>query len=165
MAGQARHDLRLRKDASVNYFDSEGVDREPYMAPGLVTAEKVAKGKLPTDVWWHTIVPTNGSEKTGLSEPEAGGHRRGAWSRPRPGPVTGASISSASGTLGAVAAPLGRHYVLVDSNPEAIEIARAQGWGSPKSRPRSPEPSAQSFSSFFISLREVTRWRLMIGAR
>ena len=47
------------------YFDSEEVDREPYMAPGLVTPEKAARGKLPTDVWWHTIVPTNGREKTG----------------------------------------------------------------------------------------------------
>ncbi|MFP3813849.1 hypothetical protein, partial [Bacillus sp. SIMBA_005] len=43
-------------------FNSEDVDREPYMAPGLVTAEKAARGKLPTDVWWHTIVPTTGRE-------------------------------------------------------------------------------------------------------
>ncbi|HWG82069.1 MAG TPA: site-specific DNA-methyltransferase, partial [Gaiellales bacterium] len=47
------------------HFDSDAVDREPYMAPGLVTPEKRERGKLPTSVWWHTIVPTNGSEKTG----------------------------------------------------------------------------------------------------
>ena len=63
----AKHDTILVyvKDASAYFFDSEEVDREPYMAPGLVTAEKAARGKLPTDVWWHTIVPTNGAEKTG----------------------------------------------------------------------------------------------------
>ena len=63
----AKHDTILVyvKSPADYYFDSEEVDREPYMAPGLVTPEKVAKGKLPTDVWWHTIVPTNGREKTG----------------------------------------------------------------------------------------------------
>ena len=63
----AKHDTILVyvKDPAAYFFDSEEVDREPYMAPGLVTAEKAARGKLPTDVWWHTIVPTNGREKTG----------------------------------------------------------------------------------------------------
>jgi site-specific DNA-methyltransferase (adenine-specific) len=63
----AKHDTILVyvKDPDAYYFDSEAVDREPYMAPGLVTPEKAARGKLPTDVWWHTIVPTNGREKTG----------------------------------------------------------------------------------------------------
>ena len=57
----AKHDTILVyvKDADGYYFDSEGVDREPYMAPGLVTAEKVAKGKVPTDVWWHTVAGRN----------------------------------------------------------------------------------------------------------
>ena len=55
------------KNPESYYFDSEAVDREPYMAPGLVTPEKVARGKLPTDVWWHTIVSTNGSERTGYA--------------------------------------------------------------------------------------------------
>src|SRR4029077_15049590 len=61
----AKHDTILVyvKDPAASFFDSQEVDREPYMAPGLVTAEKAARGKLPTDVWWHTIVPTNGSEK------------------------------------------------------------------------------------------------------
>src|ERR1039457_4193066 len=63
----AKHDTILVyvKDPAGYYYDAEAVDREPYMAPGLVTPEKVVKGKLPTDVWWHTIVPTNGREKTG----------------------------------------------------------------------------------------------------
>ena len=63
----AKHDTILVyvKDPKRYYFDSESVDREPYMAPGLVTAEKAARGKLPTDVWWHTIVSPTGNEKTG----------------------------------------------------------------------------------------------------
>ena len=63
----AKHDTILVyvKNIKDYHFDSSEVDREPYMAPGLVTAEKAARGKLPTDVWWHTIVPTNGAEKTG----------------------------------------------------------------------------------------------------
>ena len=122
----AKHDTIFvyAKDASVNFFDSEGVDREPYMAPGLVTAEKVARGKLPTDVWWHTIVPTNGSEKTGYpSQKPEGIVRRMVQASSRPGDWC-LDFFCGSGTLGAVAASLGRHFVLIDSNPEAIDIAR-----------------------------------------
>ena len=63
----AKHDTILVyvKDPGAYHFDAEAVDREPYMAPGLVTAEKAARGKLPTDVWWHTIVSPTGKEKTG----------------------------------------------------------------------------------------------------
>jgi site-specific DNA-methyltransferase (adenine-specific) len=62
-----KHDTILVyvKNPSGYFFDSDAVDREPYMAPGLVNSEKAARGKLPTDVWWHTIVPTSGSERTG----------------------------------------------------------------------------------------------------
>ncbi len=49
-----------------NYtFNANAIDRIPYMAPGLVGKEKAARGKVPTDVWWQTIVPTNGKERTG----------------------------------------------------------------------------------------------------
>ena len=68
----AKHDTILVyvKDPASYHFDSEAVDREPYMAPGLVTAEKAAKGKLPTDVWWHTIVsPTGASVGIGFAIP------------------------------------------------------------------------------------------------
>ena len=124
----AKHDTILVyvKDPAVYWFDSEAVDREPYMAPGLVTEEKAARGKLPTDVWWHTIVPTNGREKTGYptQKPE-GVLRRMVLASTRPGdrcldPFAG------SGTLGAVAAATGRGYLLIDSNPEAVRIARAR---------------------------------------
>ncbi|MBK5111366.1 MAG: site-specific DNA-methyltransferase [Thermoleophilia bacterium] len=122
----AKHDTILVyvRDPENYFFDSEEVDREPYMAPGLVTPEKVARGKLPTDVWWHTIVPTNGSEKTGYpSQKPEGVIRRIVQASTRPGDWC-LDFFCGSGTLGAVAAGLGRNYVLIDSNPEAIEITR-----------------------------------------
>ncbi len=104
------------------WFDAEAVDREPYMAPGLVTPEKVAKGKLPTDVWWHTIVPTNGREKTGYptQKPE-GIVRRMVQASTRPGDWC-LDFFAGSGTLGAVAAQLGRRYVLIDESADAIAV-------------------------------------------
>jgi len=121
----AKHDTILvyAKDAQRYHFDSAEVDREPYMAPGLVTTEKAALGKLPTDVWWHTIVPTSGREKTGYptQKPE-GIVRRMIVASSRPGDMC-LDFFSGSGTLGAVAAETGRGYVLIDENPEAVEIA------------------------------------------
>src|SRR5205085_7438460 len=120
----AKHDTILVyvKDAGAYFFDSSGVDREPYMAPGLVSAEKAARGKLPTDVWWHTIVPTSGREKTGYptQKPE-GIVRRMVLASTRPGDAC-LDFFAGSGTLGAVARDLGRRYVLIDSNPEAVAI-------------------------------------------
>jgi site-specific DNA-methyltransferase (adenine-specific) len=96
------------------------------MAPGLVTPEKAARGKRPTDVWWHTIVPTNGTEKTGYptQKPE-GIVRRMVAASARPGGWC-LDFFAGSGTLGAVAGGLGRRYVLVDANPEAIEVMRGR---------------------------------------
>jgi site-specific DNA-methyltransferase (adenine-specific) len=143
----AKHDTILVyvKDPSAYFFDSEGVDREPYMAPGLVTAEKAAKGKLPTDVWWHTIVPTNGTEKTGYptQKPE-GIVRRMLQASTRPGDWC-LDFFAGSGTLGAVAAKLGRRYVLIDSNPEAVRVMRARlGERQPAAAGSSGEPSRVS---------------------
>jgi site-specific DNA-methyltransferase (adenine-specific) len=122
----AKHDTILVyvKDAGAYFFDSAEVDREPYMAPGLVTPEKVAKGKLPTDVWWHTIVPTNGREKTGYptQKPE-GIVRRMVQASTREGDWC-LDFFAGSGTLGAVAAQLGRRYVLIDENPDAVAVMR-----------------------------------------
>ncbi len=120
----AKHDTILvyARVPGAHHFDAEAVEREPYMAPGLVGPEKAARGKRPTDVWFHTIVATNGREKTGYptQKPE-GVLRRIVAASSRPGgwcldPFAG------SGTLGAVCATLGRHYVLVDSSPTAIEV-------------------------------------------
>jgi site-specific DNA-methyltransferase (adenine-specific) len=122
----AKHDTILVyvKDAEVYHFDSEAVDREPYMAPGLVTPEKRERGKLPTSVWWHTIVPTNGREKTGYptQKPE-GVLRRIVQASSRPGDRV-LDFFAGSGTLGAVAKQLGRGYVLIDSNPEAVAVMK-----------------------------------------
>jgi site-specific DNA-methyltransferase (adenine-specific) len=124
----AKHDTILVyvKDPAEYLFDTEQVDREPYMAPGLVTPEKVERGKLPTDVWWHTIVATGGREKTGYptQKPE-GIVRRMVQASTRPGDWC-LDFFAGSGTLGAVAAKLGRHYVLIDSNPDALEVMRAR---------------------------------------
>jgi site-specific DNA-methyltransferase (adenine-specific) len=120
-----KHDTILVyvKDRARYHFDDAEVDREPYMAPGLVTAEQRARGKRPTSVWWHTIVPTNGAERTGYptQKPE-GIVRRMVAASSRPGgwcldPFAG------SGTLGAVARALGRRFVLVDSSPAAVAVA------------------------------------------
>jgi site-specific DNA-methyltransferase (adenine-specific) len=124
----AKHDTIFVyvKDPRAYHFDCEAVDREPYMAPGLVTAEKAARGKLPTDVWWHTIVPTNGAEKTGYpTQKPAGIVRRMLQASSRPGDWC-LDCFAGSGTLGAVAAELGRRYVLMDCNPEAVRVMRAR---------------------------------------
>lgn len=124
----AKHDTILVyvKDPARYYFDNETVDREPYMAPGLVTPEKVAKGKLPTDVWWHTIVSPTGREKTGYAtQKPAGILRRIVAASSAPGDWV-LDFFAGSGTTGAVAAELGRRFVLVDENADAIAVMRAR---------------------------------------
>jgi site-specific DNA-methyltransferase (adenine-specific) len=122
----AKHDTILVyvKDRDRYHFDDAEVDREPYMAPGLVTPEKRARGKRPSDTWWHTIVPTSGAERTGYPTQKpvgivkrmvAASSRRGGWCL---------DCFAGSGTLGAAARALGRRFVLVDSSPDAIEVAR-----------------------------------------
>jgi len=120
----AKHDTILVyvKDPSAYHFDGEAVDREPYMAPGLVTAEKAARGKLPTDVWWHTIVSPTGREKTGYpTQKPLGVLRRIVQASSAPGDWC-LDFFAGSGTLGAAARELGRRCVLCDSSPEAVAI-------------------------------------------
>ncbi|QTG80694.1 DNA-methyltransferase [Arthrobacter crystallopoietes] len=120
----AKHDniLVYVKNPRTYHFDNAEVDREPYMAPGLVTAEKAARGKLPTDVWWHTIVSPTGKEKTGYptQKPEGLLRRVVAASSRKDDWVL--DFFAGSGTLGAVAGQLGRRFVCVDQNPQAIEV-------------------------------------------
>jgi site-specific DNA-methyltransferase (adenine-specific) len=140
----AKHDTILVyvRTPRGHWFDAEAVEREPYMAPGLVSAEKAARGKRPTDVMWHTIVPTTGREKTGYptQKPE-GLVRRFVAASSRPGGWC-LDFFAGSGTLGAVCAPLGRRFVLVDSSPAAVAIAASRlsgsagAAGSPRSQPR-----------------------------
>jgi site-specific DNA-methyltransferase (adenine-specific) len=122
----AKHDTILVyvKDPARYHFDSAAVDREPYMAPGLVTPEKAARGKLPTDVWWHTIVSTNGAERTGYptQKPE-GILRRIVQASTEPGDLV-LDFFAGSGTTGAAAATLGRRFLLVDESPDAVAAMR-----------------------------------------
>lgn len=122
----AKHDniLVYVKNPTGYYFNSSEVDREPYMAPGLVTPEKVALGKLPTDTWWHTIVSPNGKEKTGYpTQKPLGILRRIIQASSAPGDWV-LDFFAGSGTAGAAALELDRRFVLVDQNREAIEVMR-----------------------------------------
>ncbi|WBL17932.1 MULTISPECIES: DNA-methyltransferase [Citricoccus] len=124
----SKHDTILVyvKNPRTYWFDSTEVDREPYMAPGLVTPEKRERGKLPTDVWWHTIVSPTGKEKTGYpTQKPVGLLRRMVAASSRPGDWV-LDFFAGSGTLGAAAEQLGRRYLLVDQNPQAIEIMRSR---------------------------------------
>ena len=122
----AKHDTILvyARTPGEHHFDSAEVDREPYMAPGLVGPDKAARGKLPTDCWWHTIVPTTGGERTGYptQKPE-GVLRRIVAASSRPGGRC-LDFFAGSGTLGAACRSLDRRFVLVDESPEAIDVIR-----------------------------------------
>jgi site-specific DNA-methyltransferase (adenine-specific) len=120
----SKHDTILVyvKNPAKYYFNSTEVDREPYMAPGLVTPEKVEKGKLPTDVWWHTIVSPTGKEKTGYpTQKPKGILRRVIQASSAPSDLV-LDFFAGSGTTGAVAAELGRQFILIDQNPESIAV-------------------------------------------
>jgi site-specific DNA-methyltransferase (adenine-specific) len=124
----AKHDniLVYVKDPSNYVFDSTEVEREPYMAPGLVTAEKAALGKLPTDVWWHTIVSPTGREKTGYpTQKPLGVLRRIVAASSAPGDWV-LDFFAGSGTTGAAAQQLGRRFLLVDESPDAVRVMSAR---------------------------------------
>ncbi|HZU73868.1 MAG TPA: site-specific DNA-methyltransferase [Acidimicrobiales bacterium] len=105
-------------------FNTADIDRIPYMAPGLVGPEKAARGKLPTDTWWMTVVPTNGPERTGYpTQKPLRLLERIVTASSRPGDLV-ADFFCGSGTTGVAAKRLGRHYLLVDDHPEAVAVAR-----------------------------------------
>lgn len=119
-----KHDsiLWYALDPKAYVFDYEAMDRIPYMAPGLVTAEKAARGKTPTDVWWHTIVPTGGSERTGWpNQKPLGVLERIVKVHSEPGDLV-LDFFAGSGTTGEAAARHGRDFALVDSSPEACSL-------------------------------------------
>jgi site-specific DNA-methyltransferase (adenine-specific) len=110
-----------------NYvFNYDDVDRIPYMAPGLVSKEKAERGKTPTDVWWHTIVPTSGREKTGYpTQKPLGILNRIVKVHSQPGDVV-LDFFGGSGTTGEAAARHARGFVLVDQSLEAVRVAAAR---------------------------------------
>ncbi len=121
-----KHDniLWYVKDPKKYTFNYKDMDRIPYLAPGLVTEEKAKRGKTPTDCWWHTIVPTNGKEKTGYpTQKPLGIIRRIVRVHSNPGDKL-LDFFAGSGTFGEAAFDLGRQCTLIDNNPEAIEVMR-----------------------------------------
>ena len=120
----AKHDTIFwyAKDPMRYTFNREAIDRIPYLAPGLAGAEKAARGKLPTDTWWHTIVPTNGKEKTGYpTQKPLGILRRILCASSNPGELV-LDFFAGSGTTGAACLELDRRFILVDNNPQALQV-------------------------------------------
>ncbi len=120
----AKHDniLVYVKDPKRYTFNTENIERIPYMAPGLVGPEKAAKGKLPTDTWWHTIVGTNSKEKTGYPTQKPLGiiKRIVAASTHKNDLVL--DFFAGSGTTGASCLELGRNFILIDNNEQALRV-------------------------------------------
>jgi site-specific DNA-methyltransferase (adenine-specific) len=130
-----KHDsiLWYAKNPKAYVFDYDAIDRIPYMAPGLVGPEKAARGKTPTDVWWQTIVPTNGREKTGYAtQKPLAVLERIVRVHTRPG-ATVLDFFAGSGTTGEAAARHGRGFVLVDQSSDAVRVmAKRLAGFSPK---------------------------------
>ncbi len=120
----AKHDTILWyvKDPKNYTFNYSEMDRIPYMAPGLVGPKKAARGKTPTDVWWHTIVSPNGREKTGYPTQKPLGILERivkVHSRPEDHLL---DFFAGSGSFGVAAANHNREFQLIDSNPEALRV-------------------------------------------
>ena len=120
----AKHDTILwyAVDPAGYVYNYDEIDRIPYMAPGLVGAEKAARGKTPTDVWWNTIVSPTGKEKTGYAtQKPLGILERIVKVHSEPGDLV-LDFFAGSGTTGEAAARNGRDYLLVDCNPQAVQV-------------------------------------------
>ncbi len=129
----AKHDniLYYAKDPDHFIFNVEDIEREPYMAPGLVTPEKVARGKLPTDTWWHTIVGTNSKERSGYpTQKPVGVINRIIRASSLPGQVV-LDFFAGSGTVGESCLKLGRKFILIDNNPMALQVMAQRFAGQP----------------------------------
>jgi site-specific DNA-methyltransferase (adenine-specific) len=121
-----KHDnlLWYAKDPEDYIFNYDEIERIPYMAPGLVGPEKAARGKTPTDVWWMTIVSPTGKEKTGYpTQKPLGLLKRILQASSRPGDTV-LDFFAGSGTTGMAAHELGRKFILIDNNPQAIEVMK-----------------------------------------
>jgi site-specific DNA-methyltransferase (adenine-specific) len=121
-----KHDTILLyvKDPRRYFFDPEGAERIPYMAPTLVGPEKASRGKRLTDTWWSTIVPTNGKERTGYpTQKPLSILRRIVRTSSPPGGLV-ADFFAGSGTTGVAAYEARRPFLLVDNSTEAINVMR-----------------------------------------
>ena len=120
----AKHDnlLWYTRDPKRYTFELNATDRIPYMAPSLVGAEKAARGKTPTDVWWHTIVSPTGKEKTGYAtQKPVGMLERIVRVHSRVGERV-LDFFAGSGTTGVAAERNGREFLLVDESEEAVAV-------------------------------------------
>ena len=120
----AKHDniLWYTKHPTRYTFNLNESDRIPYMAPGLVGAEKAARGKTPTDVWWHTIVSPTGKEKTGYAtQKPLGILERIVRVHSNPGDTV-LDFFAGSGTTADAAAKHGRSFVMVDESATAVQV-------------------------------------------
>ena len=129
----AKHDniLVYVKDPKKYTFNTEKIDRIPYMAPGLVGPKKAEKGKLPTDTWWHTIVGTNSKEKTGYpTQKPLGILNRIIQASSNPGDTV-LDFFSGSGTTGASCLALERHFILIDNNQQSLDVMAERFKGVP----------------------------------
>jgi len=105
-------------------FNYDEIDRIPYMAPSLVGEEKAAIGKTVTDSWWHTIVPTQGKERTGYpTQKPLGILRRIIKVSSNPESVV-MDFFAGSGSFGEAANENGRKFILVDQNVQAMEVMK-----------------------------------------
>jgi site-specific DNA-methyltransferase (adenine-specific) len=122
----AKHDniLFYVKDPRRYIFHYEAMERIPYMAPGLVGPVKAARGKTPTDTWWHTIVPTNGKEKTGYPTQKPLGIVKRIIQTSSSKNDLVLDFFAGSGTTGAACLELERRFILVDNNPEAVAVMK-----------------------------------------
>ena len=121
-----KHDniLWYAKNPQSYCFNTDTIDRIPYMAPGLVGKDKAALGKLPTDTWWHTIVPTNGKEKTGYpTQKPLGILRRIILASSNENDLV-MDFFAGSGTTGAACLESERQFILIDNNPQSIQTMR-----------------------------------------
>lgn len=129
----AKHDniLVYTKDNANYIFNADEIERIPYMAPGLVGPEKAARGKLPTDTWWHTIVPTNGRERTGYPTQKPVGILKRIVQASSKQEDLVLDFFAGSGTTGEACLALGRRFILVDKNQEALEVMKRRFTGVP----------------------------------
>jgi len=152
----AKHDniLWYAKDPDSYTFRFDEMDRIPYMAPGLVTKKKAARGKTPTDTWWHTIVAPGGREKTGYpTQKPLGVLERIVKVHSNPGDRV-LDFFAGSGTTGEAAVRNGRHCVLVDNNPEAMKVmAHRLAFAEPRFHGYEPPAEGQRQSTLFGSKR------------
>jgi len=129
-----KHDsiLVYSREEDQHVFNWDDIERIPYMAPGLQKDPARAEaGKVPTDVWWMSIVGTASKERNGYptQKPVKLVERAVLASSPPGGIVM--DVFAGSGTTGEAAHKHGREFVLGDTSPWAIETMQKRFEGIP----------------------------------